>query len=68
MTSPPAPSPEPVVQERGVNLDVSALVNWRQGVRDEFKERSPGLQPGGLSGLLAVAGLAILVFGVFRGL
>jgi hypothetical protein len=41
-------------------------VNWRQGVRDEFKERSPGLQLGGVSGLLAVAGLAILIFGVFR--
>jgi len=49
-------------------LDVSALANWRQGVCDEFKERSPGLQLGGLSGLLAVAGLAILIFGVFRGL
>ena len=68
MTSPPAPSPEPQVQERGGQPGVSTLANWRQGVRDEFKERSPGLQLGGLSGLLAVAGLAILVFGVFRGL
>lgn len=49
-------------------LDISALVNWRQGVRDEFKERTLGLQLGGVSGLLAVAGLAILIFGVFRGL
>jgi hypothetical protein len=37
-------------------------------VRDEFKERTLGLQLGGVSGLLAVAGLAILIFGVFRGL
>ena len=49
-------------------LDGAALLNWLQGVPDEFKARSPGLALGGVSGLLGVAGLAVLIFGIFRGL
>ena len=48
--------------------DGSAIVNWLQGVRDEFAERSPGLTLATINALLAVAGLAILVVGVIRGL
>jgi len=48
--------------------DGSSIVNWLQGVRDEFAERSPGLTLATINALLAVAGLTILLVGVIRGL
>ena len=38
-------------------------LNWLSGVNDEFVERPWGFYLGGLSALLAVAGLAILIVG-----
>ena len=49
-------------------LAASSILNWLQGVRDHFVERSFGLTLGSVQAVLATAGLAILVVGVFRGL
>lgn len=48
--------------------DGSAILNWLQGVKDQFVQRSPGLTLGTINAVLATAGLAILLVGVFRGL
>jgi hypothetical protein len=48
--------------------DASSIVNWLQGVKDEFAQRSPGFQLAVINALLASVGLAILIYGVFRGL
>jgi hypothetical protein len=48
--------------------DGSSVLNWLQGVSDEFAERSPGLVLATINAILATAGLAILIVGVFRGL
>ena len=49
-------------------LHAGNSLHWLQGVRDEFAERPPGFFLVGFSTILAVAGLAILVVGVFDGL
>jgi hypothetical protein len=42
---------------------------WIQGIRDEFAQRPPsGIVLGSLSAISSTLGLAILVFGIFRGL
>jgi hypothetical protein len=46
----------------------SSILNWIQGVRDQFADRSFGLKLATVNSVLASAGLAILVVGVFRGL
>jgi hypothetical protein len=46
----------------------SSILNWLQGVRDQFAERSFGLRLASINAVLGTAGLAILVVGVFRGL
>lgn len=48
--------------------DGSAILNWLQGVKDQFVQRSPGLTLGTINAGLATAGLAILLVGIFRGL
>lgn len=42
---------------------------WIQGIRDEFAQRPPsGIVLGSLSAVSSALGLAIITFGVFRGL
>jgi len=48
--------------------DGSSVLNWLQGVGDEFAERSPGFYLATINAILATTGLAILIVGVFRGL
>ena len=48
--------------------DGSSFLNWRQGVLDEFHQRSPGYTLAVINALLASAGLLILIYGVFKGL
>lgn len=43
------------------------LVNWRQGVDDEFAERSVGLAIGNVFGPLHLVGLAIAAVGIVSG-
>ncbi|MGE0599987.1 MAG: hypothetical protein AB7J35_10035 [Dehalococcoidia bacterium] len=48
---------------------VKELVNWRQGIEDEFRERPfPGFWAARIQSPIASVGLLILVFGVLRGL
>ncbi|HXA43030.1 MAG TPA: hypothetical protein VNV65_08990 [Candidatus Solibacter sp.] len=42
----------------------SAVLAWRQGTVDEFKERSPSFYLATTNAILVTAGLAILVYGV----
>jgi hypothetical protein len=49
-------------------LDLKDGLNWVQGVRDEFAEKSAGYYLGALSAVLITGGLGILIVGVFRGL
>jgi len=49
-------------------LNGGNTLNWLQGVQDEFAERPVGHALTSASALLATAGLAILVVGVFAGL
>lgn len=44
------------------------LLNWRQGVQDEFAERPLGYYAARLQAVMASIALAILVFGVLHGL
>jgi hypothetical protein len=48
--------------------DGSSILNWLQGVSDEFAERSPGFVLATINAVLATGGLGILIVGVFRGL
>ena len=48
-------------------LNGGNTLNWLQGVQDEFAERPVGHALTSSSALLATAGLAILVVGVFAG-
>jgi hypothetical protein len=48
--------------------DASVLLNWRQGVRDQFAERSFGQTLATINSVLAAVGLAILIVGIFKGL
>ena len=48
--------------------DGSSVLNWLQGVADEFAERSPGFVLATINAILATVGLAILIVGDFRGL
>jgi hypothetical protein len=48
--------------------DGSAILNWVQGVDDQFARRSTGLTLASINAVLATAGLAILLVGVFRAL
>jgi hypothetical protein len=48
--------------------DGSSILNWLQGVKDEFAERSPGFTLATINAALASVGLLILVYGVFRAL
>ena len=48
---------------------VKELVNWRQGIEDEFRERPfPGFWAARIQSPMASLGLVIIVFGVIRGL
>jgi hypothetical protein len=49
-------------------LAASSILNWLQGVRDHFAERSFGLTLASVQAVLATAGLGIFLVGVFRGL
>jgi len=52
-----------------VFLAAKDTIYWMQGIRDEFVQRPPGgIVLGSLSAISSTLGLAILVFGVFRGL
>jgi hypothetical protein len=51
-----------------VLLDLKDLLNWLQGVHDEFVTRPLGFALGGLSGVLSAAGTVVLAVGVIRGL
>lgn len=44
------------------------LLNWRQGVTDEFKQQSLGLRLGGLFGPVHLVGLGVASAGVISGL
>jgi hypothetical protein len=48
--------------------DGSSVLNWVQGVADEFAERSPGFYLATINAILATAGLGILIVGVFHAL
>ena len=43
-------------------------LNWRQKINDEFQERPPGFLIGGLSAVASIAGLLLVIIGVFQGL
>ena len=48
---------------------VKELVNWRQGIEDEFRKRPfPGFWAARIQSPMASLGLVIIVFGVIRGL
>ena len=49
-------------------LGLTDTLNWLQGVRDEFAQRPLGFYLGGVSAVLAIAGLSILIAGVAQGL
>jgi hypothetical protein len=51
-----------------VLLDLKDMLNWVQGVEDEFVTRPLGFVLGGLSAVLATAGTIVLTVGVIRGL
>ena len=52
-----------------VLLDGKDTLNWLQGVQDEFAEKPPlPLLMGGLSALASMAGIAIILIGVIKGL
>ena len=48
--------------------DASSILNWVQRVDDEFAQRSQGFSLAVINALLGSVGLAILIYGVFRGL
>lgn len=48
--------------------DASSVVNWLQGVRDEFAQKSLGFYLATVNAILASAGLIIVGVGVFVGL
>ena len=49
-------------------MAASSILDWLQGVRDHFAERSLGLTLASVQAVLATAGFGILLVGVFRGL
>ncbi len=51
-----------------VVLGTKDMLNWLQGVRDEFAERSVGYYLGGLNVVLSSVGLVILIVGAVQGL
>jgi hypothetical protein len=48
--------------------DGSGIVNWLRGTSDQFAERSIGWVLASINAVLATTGLAIIVYGVVRGL
>ncbi|MGH1488446.1 MAG: hypothetical protein ACRBK7_03495 [Acidimicrobiales bacterium] len=47
---------------------IGGTLNWLQSTGDQFAERSPGFLVNSLSGLLAVPGVLICVYGILTGL
>lgn len=48
--------------------DGSGIVNWLRGTKDQFAEKSAGWVLASINAVLNTAGLAILAYGVARGL
>jgi hypothetical protein len=48
--------------------DFSGIVNWLRGTGDQFAEKSTGWALASVNAVLNTAGLAIVAFGVVRGL
>lgn len=48
--------------------DGSGILNWIQGVKDEFTERSPGFALATINAILAAGGVLILIVGVVAAL
>ncbi|MFO0552511.1 MAG: hypothetical protein U0271_29245 [Polyangiaceae bacterium] len=48
--------------------DLSGIVNWLRGTKDQFAERSLGWISATINALLNTAGLALIAYGVGRGL
>jgi hypothetical protein len=46
----------------------SSVVNWRQGVRDQFATKPIGFVFATVNAILASIGLVVLLVGVFKGL
>jgi hypothetical protein len=48
--------------------DLSGILNWRQHTKDQFAEKSPGWVSASINAVLNTAGLAIVTFGIVRGM